>query len=87
MKGRRKLIKLGDLLIEKRKVLATKKRIKGKEYIQYVLTLPKEFAETHPEDIYIVANKIWIGAPDTETLLIILKHIPEIKSLLVERSE
>jgi hypothetical protein len=76
-------IKMGELTISKRKILTIKKQIEGKTYKQYLLTIPKEFVEQHATDtVFCVANSIWIGVPNHETLLKIIRHIPEIETLL-----
>jgi hypothetical protein len=77
------MIKMGELTISKRKILTIKKQIQGKTYKQYLLTIPKEFVEQHATDtVFCVANSIWIGVPNHETLLKIIRHIPEIETLL-----
>jgi hypothetical protein len=74
---------MSEFRIEKRKVIILRKKAKGKVYKQYLLTIPKAFAEQHRlNSVYCVANSIWIGVPDQETLMQILKYIPQIEQLL-----
>ncbi|MBX5327257.1 MAG: hypothetical protein ACQXXH_01690 [Candidatus Bathyarchaeia archaeon] len=74
---------MSEFRIEKRKVITLRKKTNGKVYKQYILTIPKKFAEQHKLDsVYCVSNSIWIGVPDQETLMQILKHIPQIEQLL-----
>lgn len=74
---------MAELTITKRKILTIKKEIEGKTYKQYLLTVPKQFVEQHGTDtVFCVANSIWIGVPNQETLLKIIRHIPEIEQLL-----
>jgi hypothetical protein len=74
---------MSEFRIEKRKVITLRKKANGKVYRQYLLTIPKKFAEQHKLDsVYCVANSIWIGVPDQETLMLILARIPEIEQLL-----
>ena len=65
-----------EIKIEKRKITPLKKSINGREYVQYVITVPKEFVEHHKaREMYFVANQIWVGVPDHKTLMQILKLI------------
>jgi len=74
---------MSELRIERRKVITLRKKTNGKVYTQYLLTIPKKFAEQHKlESVYCVANSIWIGVPDQEKLMLILTHIPQIEQLL-----
>lgn len=74
---------MSEFRIEKRKVITLRKKVKGKVYKQYLLTIPKAFAEQHKlNTVYCVANSIWIGVPDQETLMLIWEHIPQIEQLL-----
>mgnify|MGYP001050675612 CR=1 FL=1 len=74
---------MSEFRIEKRKVITLRKKTGGKVYKQYLLTIPKKFAEQHKLDsVYCVANSIWIGVPDHEALMLILARIPEIEQLL-----
>jgi hypothetical protein len=74
---------MSEFRIEKRKVITLRKKTKGKVYKQYLLTIPKKFAEQHKlNSVYCVANSIWIGVPNQETLMQILTHIPQIDQLL-----
>ncbi len=78
---------MNEFRIEKRKVITLRKKANGKVYKQYILTIPKKFAEQHKLDsVYCVANSIWIGAPDQETLMQILTYIPQIEQLLKRRN-
>ena len=78
---------MSEFRIERRKVITLRKKTNGKTYKQYILTIPKKFAEQHKLDsVYCVANSIWIGVPDQDTLMLILAHIPEIEQLLRKES-
>ena len=78
---------MSEFRIEKRKVITLRKKTNDKVYKQYLLTIPKKFAEQHKLDsVYCVANSIWIGVPDQDTLMLILAHIPEIEQLLRKES-
>lgn len=71
-----------EIKVEKRKLMKINKKMGDKIYSQYLLTVPKSYAEQHNKDnIYVVANTIFIGAPDEKTLLKILHHLPEIENL------
>ncbi|MDI6813983.1 MAG: hypothetical protein QMD10_10635 [Desulfitobacteriaceae bacterium] len=77
-----------EIKVEKRRITPLRKKHCGREYRQYVITLPKEFAERQKaREIYFVANQIWMGVPDYETLIQILKVVPEIEDLLRKRGE
>jgi len=74
---------MSEFRIEKRRVITLRKKTNGKIYKQYLLTIPKKFAEQHKLDsVYCIANSVWIGVPDKETLMLILARIPEIEHLL-----
>jgi len=53
------------------------------EYPRYSLDLPAEFVEKHNlGDLFLVADQVWFGLPDEESLMKVLVLLPEIKSLI-----
>ena len=79
-----------DIRIKKIKVGKRIIRPKGskKTYIQYEVHLPKNFVEQHKtENLYYVADKVFLMAPDEETVLKILEHLPEMERLLMGKNK
>jgi Tfp pilus assembly PilM family ATPase len=82
------MIIMAGLDIQERKISILRKKIKKKSgrvkiFKQYVLTLPKKHVEGNKiNKLYLVANKIWFGAPNEETLIKVIKHLPEIEEMI-----
>jgi len=77
-----------EVKIEKRKIshsIVTDR--KGKEYSQYRISLPKEFVETHGEDVYLIADSIGMIVHNEETLMKILKKFPEIREFVLSEKK
>jgi len=80
-----------SLEIKERKITKHIRKIKNrkgkvKKYVQYGLTLPKDFVEKHKVDkLYLVADQIWIGVTE-EKLLDVLKELPKLQKLIKQKT-
>ncbi len=64
------------------------KRVDGgiTEYPRYSLDLPTEFVEKHKlEDLFLVADQVWFGLPDEQSLMKVIVLLPQIKQLLSKK--
>jgi len=79
---------MSGMEITERKILKSIQKVTSadgetKEYIRYVLTLPKEFVEKHNIDsLFLVADEVWFGLPDEQKLMKVLPLLPQLRSLL-----
>jgi len=59
-----------------------------KKYVQYRITLPREFAEEHNvSKMYLIADSIGMLVPNKETLLKIMSEFPSIRELVLHGEE
>jgi len=77
-----------NITIKKIKIYKRPIRIRGKEYAQYNINLPKSFVDAHNQDkMFAIMDNILIMAPSEETIFKLVKRIPEIEELVKEGKE
>ena len=79
-------ISVDERTVSKHTIIVKEKgKRKRKEYVQYRITLPREFAEEHNvEKMYLIADSIGVIIPDKKVLLQLLSEFPKIRELVLK---
>jgi len=76
-----------EVRVLKRKIHKSINRVGNSNYPQYKITIPREFVEEYGKEVYLIVDGIGLLVPNEETLMKILTKIPEIRELLMQKTE